>query len=310
MLPYIPSYPKVWALGHPSIKELFSGEVVVQEKIDGSQISFAILEDTLVIRSKNTVLFPAVLPNKSFEAAVDAIRERQSLLTPGWVYRGEFLSCPKHNTLEYKQVPRNHIAIFDIEKGPQDFLAPYPLLYESNRVGFESVRYFGTWKDGIRQENIDTLMGSESALGGPQVEGLVFKNYGRFGLDGKFLAGKHVSPAFREQHRVQWKVSNPTKADVIDQIVTSLRTEARWAKTLQHLRDDNTLEGSVRDIDPALKALQRDIETECKDQICDALWQWSRGRIIRGTCRGFVEWYKQQLAQNIITFPEPELRSA
>ena len=32
----LPSYPKVWNLGHPHIENLFDGPVVVQEKVDGS----------------------------------------------------------------------------------------------------------------------------------------------------------------------------------------------------------------------------------------------------------------------------------
>ena len=47
------SYPKVYALGHPATKDIFSGEVLVEEKIDGSQFSFGVIDGVLRTRSKS-----------------------------------------------------------------------------------------------------------------------------------------------------------------------------------------------------------------------------------------------------------------
>lgn len=38
----IESYPKIYNMGHAAIAELLLGEVTVEEKVDGSQISFGI----------------------------------------------------------------------------------------------------------------------------------------------------------------------------------------------------------------------------------------------------------------------------
>lgn len=48
----INSYPSIYSLGHRYISELFSGPVVIQEKIDGSQFSFGNLNGKLFCRSK------------------------------------------------------------------------------------------------------------------------------------------------------------------------------------------------------------------------------------------------------------------
>ena len=37
------SYPKVYQLGHKAVLDIFSGPVVIQEKIDGSQFSFGLV---------------------------------------------------------------------------------------------------------------------------------------------------------------------------------------------------------------------------------------------------------------------------
>jgi len=48
------SYPNVYQLGHKLVSNVLDGYVLVQEKIDGSQISFGIDENgKLNMRSKN-----------------------------------------------------------------------------------------------------------------------------------------------------------------------------------------------------------------------------------------------------------------
>ena len=57
------SYPKVFNLGHRAVRDLLSGPVVVQEKIDGSQFSFGVGEDgTLLIRSRGADIEPEAPP--------------------------------------------------------------------------------------------------------------------------------------------------------------------------------------------------------------------------------------------------------
>lgn len=34
------SYPKVWALGHRETKDIFVSDVIIEEKVDGSQFNF------------------------------------------------------------------------------------------------------------------------------------------------------------------------------------------------------------------------------------------------------------------------------
>jgi len=46
------SYPKVYNLGHAAIVHLFDEPVTVEEKVDGSQFSFALIDGELSARSK------------------------------------------------------------------------------------------------------------------------------------------------------------------------------------------------------------------------------------------------------------------
>lgn len=100
----IPAYGKIHALGHLRIRELLSGLVVVQEKVDGSQFSFAMLEDGLHCWSKGREIFLDA-PDKMFAAGVDYVKSIQDLLVPGYIYRAEYLRIPKHNALSYSRIP-------------------------------------------------------------------------------------------------------------------------------------------------------------------------------------------------------------
>jgi hypothetical protein len=139
-------------------------------------------------------------------------------------------------------------------------------------------------------------METVSFLGGQKVEGLVFKNYHRFGIDGRVLMGKFVSERFKEVHNADWKRREPAAKDIKDLLCTAYRTEARWDKAVQHLRERGEYTGTPRDIGSLLKEVQQDIEAECVDEIKEKLWQWVRKDVLRGAAFGLPEWFKRRLA--------------
>ena len=190
----LPSYASLCHIGHRSIVDIFDGPVLVQEKVDGSQISFGVLDGKLSMRSKGVPL-DLEQPNSMFALGVEAVKRVQHLLVDGWVYRGEYLSKPKHNTLAYDRVPSNHIALFDIEilsLGPQNFALSATVEAEAERLGFEAAPvlhdgFIGTTND------LRAMLDRVSCLGGAKIEGVVVKNYAKFTDDHKVMMGKLVS---------------------------------------------------------------------------------------------------------------------
>lgn len=289
------SYPKVHSLGHPAISELLDGDVVVQEKVDGSQISFGLFDDELHIRSKNAEIF-GDNPNDMFAKAVEVIHSLRDDLIRNLVYRGEYLRAVKHNALAYERHPNNHIVLFDIERGPSDFLPYEDVKVEAASLGLEVIPLVFKGKaEGIDQ--FQEWMKGESFLGG-SIEGLVIKNYARFGRDGKVLMGKHVSEDFKETNAQNWKKQNPSKNDVIQLLIAQYHNENRWEKAVQHLRDSGQLEHSPKDIGALIKEVQKDLLEECEEDIKAALWNHAKGHITRGATKGLPEWYKQKLAES------------
>lgn len=142
---------------------------------------------------------------------------------------------------------------------------------------------------------IMALLSNKSILGGQKVEGIVIKNYSRFGLDKKVLMGKYVSEEFKEVHAGEWKKANPSKGDITEFLINSYKTTSRWDKAIQHLRDSGKLTQSPKDIGALIKEVQDDIELEEKEEIKNKLYANVIPHIKRGVVSGLPEYYKQYL---------------
>ena len=300
----IPSYSKVWALGHREIEEIFEGPVVIQEKVDGSQISFGVIDGYLYIRSKGKELVLDA-PEKMFVKAVAGIMERfaEGSLTDGYIYRGEYLQSPKHNTLAYDRVPLGNIMLFDVMTGTEYYLHPTELAREADRLRFECVPMLGN----IIIDSADAVkmfLDEESVLGGQKVEGVVVKNYTRFTRDGKLMCGKFVSEKFKEIHGGEWRKNNPPSKDVTNKIIETYRTPSRWEKSIQHLAERGELAGEPKDIGPLMQEVNQDILEECEEEIKELLFKHYWKAISRGLTRGLPEWYKERLLES--AFEESE----
>jgi hypothetical protein len=291
----IHSYSTVFQIGHKMIEGLFSGPVVVEEKVDGSQFSFGLVGGELMCRSKGKQLILDA-PEKMFARAVATVREIAPLLHPGWIYRGEYLEKPKHNSLAYDRTPDKHIIGFDVCPGLEEYLSADEKRGEFARLGLECVPllYSGV-VDSLAMFN--GFLERVSVLGGCKIEGVVVKNYALMTAEKKAAMGKYVSENFKEIHAHEWRQSNPTNTDIVDQLIERYKTPARWQKAVQHLREAGTLDGSPKDIGALMMEVPADIEKECAEEIKDLLYRHFWPKIRRGAAAGLPEWYKQELAK-------------
>jgi hypothetical protein len=294
------SYPKVWALGHPNTDGIFDGPVAVQEKIDGSQFSFGVANGELHLRSKGAVVFLENAGGLFGGAArtAHALHEK-GLLKEGYVYRGEVIAKPKHNTLAYARVPEGNIILFDVDTGLERRMGAFELREEAKRIGLETVPTFYVGMVRSAKELLEFLE-RESILGGTKIEGVVVKNYAKFLEDGKQVMGKFVSEEFKERHQKEWKRGNPGGKDLVEHLAQALRTEARWEKAVQRRRDAGELENSPRDIGPLIKSVQEDIAAEEEAWVKQKLWEANRKQIFRRTTAGLADWYKERLLKRVL----------
>lgn len=290
------SYPSIFNLGHRAISDLFSVPVNVEEKVDGSQFSFGIDESgDLHVRSKGSVMVIDA-PEKMFQRAVDVVQELKSQLHPGWTYRAEYLQKPKHNSLVYDRIPTKHLILFDVNTGHESYLSYAEKSREAARLGLECVAILGDGHPTLEDLRL-IIDNTVSVLGGQKIEGVVIKprDYNLFGQDKKVLMGKFVSERFKEIHANEWAKTNPSQNDVVESVVNALKTEARWHKAVQHLREAGRIDDSPRDIGSLIKEVHADIQKECEEEIKNRMYKYALPIVLRRVTAGLPEWYKEQL---------------
>lgn len=294
------SYPKIYNFGHAAIVDIFNEDVIVEEKIDGSQFSFGRFDGKLKCKSKRVELdvegwLAHQCENEMFYKAVKAASELD--LKDGWTYRAEYLMKPKHNALAYDRIPKNHLIVFDVNTGTEQYLSYEEKAAEAERIGLEVVPIIHRGNI-THPDKLFDLLKENSCLGGVKPEGVVVKNYSRFGVDGKVLMAKYVSEEFKEVHKKEWKDKSVTSKDILSTLGDKYRTKARWMKAVQRLRDDGTLEHDPRDIGALIKEVPNDILEECKEEIMQDLFKWAWPTIKRKTVAGLPQWYKEKLVKS------------
>jgi len=302
------SYGSIYNLGHKVLDRLWDGRVYVQEKVDGSQFSFGTIDGELICRSKGREI-PQDSPGMFLEA-VETARSlaADGLLEPGWTYRGEYLQKNKHNAITYDRVPHGHIILFDIDAGHQHYIMPDLLSDIGKVLGLEVVPLLAIYDNSPviypkrnpvkpKFEELEKLLELDSILGKSKIEGIVLKNYGQYGPDKKVLMAKLVSEDFRELHAKEWGKANPSRSDFIYQLIEIHRTEARWNKAVQHLREEGVLQNAPQDIPTLMKEVSRDIFEEAGEEIKERLFKHFWKEISKGVVKGLPEWWKAKLIE-------------
>lgn len=297
----IKSFPKIFAIGTDYIKDIFNSSVEITEKVDGSQFDFGKIDGVLYFRSKGNQLY-AENPDKMFNIAVDYVVSIQDKIRDNTCYFCEYLKNPRHNILKYDRVPKNNLILFGVSDNTGTFFRKtYKQLKEfADEVEIEVVPLL--YKGKIKTaEELKKFLDTDSILGGTKIEGIVVKNYkNAFLLGGQpipLMMGKYVSESFKETHREKWG-SEFTARGKWQTFKDSFCTEARWNKAIQHLKEKGLLENSPRDIGKLIAEIKTDISDEEKEEIKTFLWEEFGDEILRGSTKGFPEWYKNKLLEN------------
>jgi len=269
--------------------------------VHNSQWVFGKVNGTLYMRSKGRIQYEGYENNidKMFRKAVDYVLSIQDRLENNTIYYCEYLEKEKHNVLKYDRVPKNYLALFGVCKNGE-FENNYNKLKEyADKLNIEVVPLL--FKGLIRDiSELEKLLDSKSILGGTKIEGIVVKSYKPLLVGSWYLpitCGKYVSERFKEVHR-QKKYGKAEQKNKIELLKLSLRTEARWQKAVQHLKENGEIENSPKDIGKIIKEVQKDIIEEELEYIKQELWNYYKREILGFSTKGLPEWYKKKLLEN------------
>lgn len=284
-------------MGDKQISDLFDGPVEITEKLDGSQFGFGKVDGELVIRSKGREIDIDNF-DKMFGEGIAYVKSIQDKIPDGMFFYGEYLQKPRHSTLAYDRIPTNHIALFGI--------------YNSANREFLDYEAIKQWADTLNVDAIPVLKVGMSSpdevlslvnervsyLGGQNIEGVVVKAYKPWLFLGQIplsvMSGKYVTEAFKEVHGNDWTKLNTGKGK-FDVLKGNYRSEARWNKAVQHLRDNANLTGSPKDIGNLIKEVHKDIVEEEQANIKEQLWNIFGKDILQYATNGLPQWYKEKI---------------
>lgn len=302
----IPAHPKILHLG--KTRDLFKGTIICEEKVDGSSFAFGRAADDgrLVFRSKGRELFPESV-DKLFGNTVAAVQAREAVIMdtmePGAFLYGEALHAPRHNTLTYERAPKGHLVLFGGTVSNGDWMSREQLELFADAFDFEITPILARWVD-VTDADIEGLVkqaremaAGPSILGGKR-EGIVLKNYGQqIHYNGVLspIFCKVVTDDFKEKHNDNWKPGKDHLQDLLD----GYRSEARWHKAVQHLREQGVLTETVKDIGPLVRRVQDDVVAEEMQELGMKLAQHFIAEVKRISTRGLPEFYKGMLMDEI-----------
>lgn len=303
---------------------------VIQEKIDGSQLTFwkplkfnEVADDwqsgPMEFFNRGKQKTPPF--DMQFDRAIAALKTLESELTPGYIYHGEVVCRPRHNVIQYDRVPRFNFILYDVQDGTGRYHIHTMMVVHAKMLGLEHVP--ALWNNNPDRnpdasekitpaEKVEELIAKmetgelQSCLGG-RAEGVVIK-HPFYRKDSRRPDDKTVEKAtklksvcrrFKEEHHVKQEklLPQPTEA-ILDEIVSWYPPQPWWRKAYQHLRDDGVikegdpLEQRNKDGGKLAVAVREDFLTEHGDQIKEILYAAFSQQIAKAISAGCSQWYR------------------
>lgn len=255
------------------------------EKIDGSQISWHKTDNQLYIHGKNTQIYPSEQPiQKTYKGAVEHLLSVQASIIDNTYYYGEALQIPRHNAIKYDRIPKGHIVLWAVKNLDGLWQNLSNLEAHANTIGIECSSV-------PKQENGQTI----SQLGGI-AEGVV---YSCISEDKKTITKyKDVAESFLEVKKdlkERKKAMRGVKNDAWAEFKDRFRTQARWDKSIQHLRDAGVLTNTEGDIGLLFKEVMQDILLEETKTIEEFFNKTFRKELLKHATTGLADYYKEFL---------------
>ena len=288
------SYKKLPSIDHGFGKDLgkfTSDRVIIQEKVDGSQLTIFREGDILKFYNKGSVC------NVKNFVFIDAyLQLKLEYFEEGLYYHGESLpnkmkkkgDCViyRPNTCEYLRLPRYNFIVYEIVRLDGTILTPDEMSEKCLKHGLEMVKIY---YDSLGSSSLsgksyneyisDLLEGMneglvESGLG-LKPEGVVFKVLNRNVNERKVTTRfKFVRPEFSEMNlSKKKKLVDVLDVDYAREIGKLFDVPARRDKAIQHLKEKGKWKDDLyMNVGPMIEELDVDLLKERSDEIKDLLF--------------------------------------
>lgn len=239
-------YPKIHRLGKEETEGILQGEIHVQEKIDGANVSIWIdKRGEIACGSRNREL------SEGFNGFVDYVKKHEGihkLLQDNPTYRlyGEWLV---RHTISYKETNYNQFYLFDITEigdgeEPEEFFPIEKVHAIAEQYNILTPEYHGKFKD-VDLVFLDKFVGTSKL--GEKGEGVVIKNMAHTDKFGNHCYAKIVTQEFKEDNGITFGGNNKHSDTywemyIVNKYMTLARVEKVMHKIQQTLDEPLDLE--------------------------------------------------------------------
>jgi len=197
----VEKYQHVERFGSSNVEGLLDKNCVVQEKLDGANLTVA-NEAGLIVATRNSCIHHDGAPLTGFRGAVEYVLAHEGILDfitdhPELVLRGEWLI---KNRIDYGPLNMFKYYVFDVQLRDGNYipwedysslLAEYDILMVPH-LGFAD-----------SMDEVIAFAGGESAIGGDRKEGVVVKRYDFANKYGQIVWGKFVNEEYHQTPRIR-----------------------------------------------------------------------------------------------------------
>lgn len=244
---FLTKYQHIERMGHEEVDGLLNGQVLIQTKLDGANLSVAWHPDQgMVVASRNMVVSLGGRPDHGFNGAVEYCLTHRGLTSlfavhPMWVVRGEW--CVRHS-INYGKEHYQHLYVFDIEEQGR-YVHPDvwgPLL---DNFGIRRIKTLAVF-DSPTLDQLTPYTDGPDEFGAQAKEGIVIKNYAFVNKFGRTQWGKLVTADFKTANKLAFGAH---KSDAYElQFAANTVTVAGVLKTIHKMRDEKARGITVRDM--------------------------------------------------------------
>ena len=292
-----------------------NSHIIIDEKVDGSQLTIRKLHGILHYYNKNKEINPM---NKCWRNAWICLQNKADIFEEGLWYHGEAFTTRQTNVNEYDRCPKNCWIVYEVVRPNNSILTPEEMHELIKDTGLETVQLLYNNRSNINekyknmklQDIINSIMDDiengiiKSCLGNNKPEGIVVKVLNNYNKKENKISNtryKYVRKEFMELHQQKReKIQEVPDNEYIKEIGTIYNVNPRFQKAIQHLKEQNrwNYDDPMKNIQALVDELDKDLLKEALDDIKNMLIIRFWNEISKNARRDLVTFLTNFISEN------------
>ena len=233
----IPKYQHVSRLTNDETAGLLDGDVLIQTKIDGANLTVAWTEEKgHIIASRNSAKSVGGEPKEGFRGAVQYCLGHTGLmaLSKKYILRGEWLV---RHSMNYPKEYMQHFYIFDVQRyEDHSYLHPDEYIPLLIKHGIKYIPVLTKLSNPTMDDLVKFIEGPDE-FGAEQKEGIVIKRYDYVNKYGRVQWGKIVHEKFQIKNKLAFRPKNAD--DITIKLASETVTQHLVLKVIAKIKSED-----------------------------------------------------------------------